>query len=216
MSGTDLIDRQPYLRELLSYLEARPAPSANAIEHPDDSVNNLSEREKAKLRRAAVLIAITRPTKDRASDVVLTLRSPHLNSHAGQVSLPGGSIEQGDIDLCDTALRESEEEIGLPRSKVQVVGQLGNMALPSGFYITPVVGLIEQGLTLKPCPIEVAEIFHAPLSLLLNTDSYSSSSMKYKNRATRILEIQYGKFRIWGATAAMLFHLARELEDFRK
>ena len=133
--------------------------------------------------------------------------------HPGQISLPGGSEEPNDLDVVATALRECEEEIGLVRSNVEVIGRLGDMALPSGFQVTPIVGIIEPDLKFVPCPIEVAEIFHAPLSLLLNPDSYNSTSMTYDNQKRKILELQFERFRIWGATAAILFHLAQEVEN---
>ena len=107
---------------------------------------------------------------------MLTVRSKNLNSHPGQISLPGGSQEPDDLDVVATALRESEEEIGLARSNVEVIGRLGDMALPSGFQVTPIIGLIEPGLDFAPCPIEVAEIFHAPLSLLMNQTPTSPHS----------------------------------------
>ncbi len=165
------------------------------------------------LRKAAVLIPITRHRPDQESKIVLTVRSANLNSHAGQISLPGGSVEHGDLDAAATALRESEEEIGLPRDEVEVIGQLGEMALPSGFQITPVIGIIEPGLEFVPCPNEVAEIFQAPLSLVLDKEAYSASSMTYDRKPRKILELRYEKFRIWGATAAILYHLAQQIAD---
>jgi len=138
------------------------------------------------------------------------------NIHPGQVSLPGGSEESIDSGVVATALRESEEEIGLAQSNVEVIGRLGDMALPSGFQITPIVGLIEPDLEFVPCPIEVAEIFHAPLSLLMNPDSYNATSMTYDNQARKILELQFKRFRIWGATAAILYHLAQMIENSKK
>jgi hypothetical protein len=86
-------------------------------------------------------------------------------------------------------------------------------ALPSGFQVTPIIGLIEPGLDFAPCPIEVAEIFHAPLSLVMNPDSYNSTSMIYDNQQRKILELQFEQFRIWGATAAILYHLAQIIEN---
>ena len=112
-----------------------------------------------------------------------------------------------------TALRESEEEIGLAPGDVEVIGRLGDMALPSGFQITPIVGLIEPDLEYVPCPIEVAEIFHAPISLLMNPDSYKFTSMTYDNQSRKVLELHFELFRIWGATAAILYHLARMIEN---
>ena len=120
-------------------------------------------------------------------------------------------MEDIDSDAVATALRESEEEIGLARDKVEVIGRLGDMALPSGFQITPIVGLIEPGLAFAPCPIEVAEIFRVPLALIMDADN--ATSMSYDSQSRRILELQFERFRIWGATAAILHNLAKAIED---
>lgn len=198
--------------DLLAYFSRNKNTNPDPIFHPDNSVNKMMTERASSLRKASVLIPITRPRSGRASEIVLTVRSENLNSHPGQVSLPGGSEEATDSDVVATALRESEEEIGLAQDNVEVIGRLGDMALPSGFQITPIVGLIEPGLEFVPCPIEVAEIFHVPLSLMMNPSSYKSTSMTYDNHARRILELQFERFRIWGATAAILYHLAQMIE----
>lgn len=199
--------------DLLAYFSEHAAAEPEPIFHPDKSVNAMMAERATPLRRASVLIPITRHTGQRESEIVLTVRSENLNSHAGQISLPGGSEEAADENVVATALRESEEEIGLAQDKVEVIGRLGDMALPSGFQITPIVGLIEPNLRFTPCPIEVAEIFHAPLSLLLDPKAYTSTSMTYDNEARRILEVNFEGFRIWGATAAILYHLAKSVSD---
>ena len=161
------------------------------------------------LREAAVLIAVSRPAGDASpSKVVLTVRSENLKSHAGQISLPGGSIEPEDADLAAAALREAEEEIGLPPKHVEVIGELGPMALPSGFLVTPVVGLIPPGLAFTPCSREVADIFETPLDLILNPEAYVRSSYLHAGVKRRTLELHYEDYRIWGATAAILHRLA--------
>jgi len=171
--------------------------------------------KQASLRKASVLIPITRPQADNESHIFLTVRSENLKSHAGQISLPGGSQDEQDADAIATALRESEEEIGLQSSKVEVIGQLGDISLPSGFQVTPIVGLIDAGLHFTPCAIEVAHIFHVPLDLVLNTASYRSSLMTFDNKPRKILELQYEDYRIWGATAAILYHLAKQVTRYK-
>tara|TARA_R110002073_G_scaffold62148_1_gene156067 strand:+ start:89 stop:745 length:657 start_codon:yes stop_codon:yes gene_type:complete len=198
---------------LLAYFSQHAEENPGPIFHPDNSVNRMMEERAVPLRKASVLIPITRHKPGRASEIVLTVRSENLNSHAGQVSLPGGSEEDSDTDVIATALRESEEEIGLAREKVEVIGRLGDMALPSGFQITPIVGLIEPGLEFIPCPIEVAEIFHVPLSLIMDSEAYKPTSMSYDSQSRKVLEIQYERFRIWGATAAILHNLAKAISD---
>lgn len=154
-----------------------------------------------------MLIPVSRPGDD-ASNVVLTVRSENLRSHAGQISLPGGSIESGDADLAAAALREAEEEIGLPRERVEVIGELGPMPLPSGFLVTPVVGLIPPGLEFTACSREVADIFQTPLDLILNPEAYVRSSYIHAGVKRGTLELHYEDYRIWGATAAILHRLA--------
>lgn len=195
--------------DLLEHFSQNLPGNPEPILHPDDNIETIVADSTSPLRKASVLIPITRHLPDKDSSIVLTVRSENLHNHAGQVSLPGGEQEAGDINATATALRESEEEIGLPREKVEVIGQLGDISLSSGFQITPVVGIIEPGLNFTPCPIEVSEIFQAPLSLIMDTRAYKSYSMTYNNQQREMLELQFGEFRIWGATAAILYHLAR-------
>ncbi|MBQ15394.1 MAG: CoA pyrophosphatase [Gammaproteobacteria bacterium] len=206
----------PILQRLVDYLCATQTGDRKSISHADSSINELVREVAAPLRKAAVLIPVTRSGPNTASQIVLTVRSENLKSHAGQISLPGGTREDHDSDDIETALRESEEEIGLKPEDVEVLGQLGEIAVPSGFCVTPIIGLVDSGLSLTPCPIEVAAIFQVPLELLLNPASYSSSMMTFNQIPRKILELTYGEYRIWGVTAAILYHLAREVESFKQ
>ena len=196
---------------LIDYFSRPRAAQPQAIAHPDSAINKMVDGRESCLRKAAVLIPITRPDSRNESHIVLTVRSENLRSHAGQISLPGGTRDAEDSDDVATALRESEEEIGLPSSQVEVIGKLGDMALPSGFRITPIVGLIEPGLNFTPAVEEVAEIFQAPLDLVLDLDAYKASFMTFDGIERKILELCYEDYRIWGATAAILHHLAAEV-----
>ncbi len=205
-------DHKPQVfHDMLEYFAARREETPAPIYHPDRSVNSMVKGKENTLRKASVLIAATRLNENGESHIVLTVRSENLNSHAGQISLPGGSQDPEDNDVVDTALRESEEEIGLQRKHVEVIGLLGELSLPSGFQITPVVGLIENQLQFTPCPIEVAQIFHAPLDLVLDLNAYQASFMTYNNQQRKVLELHHEDYRIWGATAAILYHLAKEV-----
>lgn len=216
MNNRDSSNSEQAFDDLLAYFSRNKNDNPDPIFHPDNSLNKMMLEQPTALRKASVLIPITRHRPGKNSEIVLTVRSENLNSHPGQISLPGGSEEAIDSDVVATALRESEEEIGLAQGNVEILGRLGDIALPSGFQITPIVGLIEPDLKFVPCPIEVAEIFHAPLSLLMNPDSYNSTSMTYDNQARRILELQFEQYRIWGATAAILYHLAQMIENSKK
>jgi len=211
--SNDASTDQILFQRLLAYFERQAMAAQPPIPHPDKSVDLLAFVQLESLRTAAVLIPITRMTKDNESRIVLTVRSENLKSHAGQISLPGGSQDAQDNDVIATALRESEEEIGLAKSQVQVIGRLGELALPSGFRVTPIVGIIDPGLQFTACPIEVADIFHVPLSLILNPRAYRRSEMQFDNQPRTILELTFEDYRIWGATAAILHHLAVKIEQ---
>ncbi|HYM01980.1 MAG TPA: CoA pyrophosphatase, partial [Stellaceae bacterium] len=118
------------------------------------------------LTPAAVLVPLV--MQSDGLTVLLTQRTAHLAAHAGQVSFPGGSVEPDDQDSIDTALRETEEEVGLPRDHVEVVGRLDTYLTSTGFEITPVVGLVRAPYPIKPDPFEVAEAFEVPLAFIVD------------------------------------------------
>jgi 8-oxo-dGTP pyrophosphatase MutT (NUDIX family) len=187
--------------------------SEKEIFHPDPTINSLAHKKKSGLKNAAVLIAASRENVNLTSSIILTLRSQNLNSHAGQVSLPGGTTDASDIDAVDTALREAQEEVALNRSRVTVLGCLGKIALPSGYLVTPVVGLIDSFQNLTPFPDEVDEIFSVPLTTILDPNAYKTQVQEFDSGDHQILEVQYNGYRIWGATAAILYHLANETKN---
>lgn len=203
-------DREDHLLESMIRFFSEQPPGAE-IRHPDPHVEEMARLSPDTFRKASVLIPVIKPSTFSSSQIVLTVRSHDLSSHAGQVSFPGGTREIYDADDIETALRESEEEIGLDPKTVEIIGKLGEIKLPSGFEVTPVIGLIDPEPELKPCPIEVNEIFMAPTSLLLNPGSYDESMMDYGGKPRRILELYYEGYRIWGATAVILHHLANQI-----
>ena len=162
-----------------------------------------------KIREAAVLV----PMVEREGEVSLlfTQRTPHLSAHAGQISFPGGRVEPGDASREETALRETEEEIGLARKHVQVLGNLPDYVLPTGFYITPVVGWINAPFETQPDPFEVADIFEIPLQHFLDPARYQRREYEFNGRHRHYVAIPYEGRYIWGATAGMLLSLAHML-----
>ena len=157
---------------------------------------------------AAVLVAIT----DRAEPgVLLTVRREHLRTHAGQVSFPGGRIDPGE-DAFAAALREAEEEIGLPPDQVQIWGSADAYRTITGFAVTPVLGLVPPDLALAPHEHEVADWFEAPLSFLLDPANQHRMSAEFQGRTRQYYQLDWQGRRIWGATAAMLVNLTRRLE----
>lgn len=198
-------ERYPLTRERVAAGLARPAPEPE----PGD-LHMIALKEGTRVTEAAVLV----PLVNRADGVrlLLTQRTAHLDDHAGQISFPGGRVEADDAGREETALRETEEEIGLPRSAVTVLGRLPNYEIPSGFRITPIVGWIEPPFELKPDPFEVAGIFEAPLAHFLDAARYQRREFQFRGRHRHYLAIPYEGRYIWGATAGMLYNLCRMLE----
>jgi 8-oxo-dGTP pyrophosphatase MutT (NUDIX family) len=167
---------------------------------------------RASLTPAAVLIPlILRP---EGLTMLLTQRTAHLSAHAGQISFPGGRAEAWDASPVDTALRETEEEIGLARSHVEVIGTLPDYITGTGYRVTPVVGLVTPPIELTADPHEVAEIFEVPLPFLMDGMNHQRISFEPPGGAARrrFYAMPYERFFIWGATAGMLrnlFHFLR-------
>lgn len=142
-----------------------------------------------------------------APTVLLTERTAHLNDHAGQVSFPGGSAEPVDADIVDTALRETEEEIGLSRSRVEVIGRLPDYVTITGFNVAPIVALVHPPFSLTPDPFEVADAFEVPLAFLLDPANHERREIVIDDHIRHFTAMPYGTHFIWGATAAMLRNL---------
>ena len=157
---------------------------------------------------AAVLVGFREGVQPR---LVLTVRTAHLQSHAGQVAFPGGRSEPDDGSAVTTALRESEEEIGLDRAQVTPLGYLDCFETISGFCITPVVARIAQEARLYPSPDEVAEVFEVPLDFILEPANLRRYTMEYRGKHRPMVEFVHGGHRIWGATAAMLLNLLHRM-----
>jgi 8-oxo-dGTP pyrophosphatase MutT (NUDIX family) len=145
--------------------------------------------------------------------VLLTQRASHLKNHAGQISFPGGRIEAADEGPLAAALRETEEEIGLPRGRVEVLARLPEYFTRTGFRVTPVIGLIEPPLELVPDPREVESIFEVPLAFLLDARNHKRQTREYQGSTVGYYEMPYGDRHIWGATAGMVVNLYRVLAD---
>lgn len=161
---------------------------------------------------AAVLIGIV--MRDEPT-VLLTQRTAHLSTHSGQVAFPGGKVDETDRDVVDTALRESQEEVGLEPDQVQVLGTISDYVTGTAFVVTPVVGLVNPRHTLTPNPHEVASVFEVPLAFLMNPAYHRRHALEAEGRRREWFSMPYQdgdeqRF-IWGATAGMIRNFYRFL-----
>ena len=198
------LDLFPLTRETVIERLARPAPPPE----PED-LHVITLQEGVRVTDAAVLVPLVR--RADGLSVLLTQRTAHLEDHAGQISFPGGRVESSDGSREETALRETEEEVGLARTRIAVLGRLPNYEIPSGFRITPVVGWIEPPFELKPDPFEVESVFEAPLEYFLVPANYQRREYRFRGRHRHYMAIPYEGRYIWGATAGMLYSLCRVL-----
>ena len=194
-----------FSREDLAQRLARPCPPWEA-----DDLHIVRLAEGARTTHAAVLVPIV--ARPDALYLLFTQRTAHLADHAGQISFPGGRVEASDANREETALRETEEEIGVPRGRVAALGRLPDYDIPSGFRITPVVGWIEPPFELKLDPFEVEAVFEAPLEHFLDAGRYERREYRFRDRHRHYVAIPYEGRYIWGATAGMLQSLARVLK----
>jgi len=160
---------------------------------------------------AAVLVPIV--DRDDQLSVLLTQRAADLKHHAGQISFPGGRLEAVDAGPLDAALRETEEEIGLQRTHVDVLGFMPDHLIISGYRVTPVVGLVRPGFALRLDRTEVTEAFEVPLVHVLDPDNHRARRRKLGEGEIEVYDIPFGDRNIWGATAGMLLTLYRLLQE---
>jgi 8-oxo-dGTP pyrophosphatase MutT (NUDIX family) len=154
---------------------------------------------------AAVLVGLIKHPKELS--VLLTQRTDHLQHHPGQISFPGGHSDQSDKSSEETALRETEEEIGVHRRHIKTIGRLNKYITRTGFSIRPIVAFIEPPFKISPDPFEVEKVFEVPLDFLLNPANHKLHSSKFGRDTRKFHAIPYKNYYIWGATAGMLVNL---------
>jgi len=177
---------------------------------PEITVERLVRPMSGPLTPAAVLVPIV--LRDHGPTLLLTQRTAHLNAHAGQISFPGGRVETEDASPIETALRETQEEIGLDRRHIEVIGQLPEYHTGTGFKVTPVVALLHAPFETHADPFEVAEIFEVPLSFLMDGMHHQRRTAEFSTGRRTFYVMPYERYFIWGATAGMLrnlFHFLR-------
>ena len=184
---------------------AMPEDPLDVVIPPPRWPKALQEQLTSNLVAAAVLIPIIH--REELLSVLLTERSPDLKHHAGQISFPGGRMDAADTDIRATALRETQEEVGIDPADVEIVGYLDPNPTVTGYAVTPVVALVELRRELVIDPVEVKSAFEVPLPFLLDEQNEESSEREFAGVRVPIAEFNYGQYRIWGATASMLVEL---------
>jgi len=175
--------------------------------------NRLAGRERAivkpadGMRRAAVLAPLF--VRDAALWIVFTRRTESVEHHRGQISFPGGGEEPGDATLWHTALRESEEELGIRPADAMALGRLSPLTTVTNFYVEPFVAAIPQPYVFRPAEAEIAEVLEVPVAALLDPAVLEKRALP--GREGPVLFYHYGDRVIWGATAQILAELLESL-----
>ena len=195
------------LRERLS--RSFPIPPAEAVAAPASS-DDAMDLVRGPLVPAAVLVAIV---QGPAPGVLLTKRTAHLARHAGQVAFPGGRIDPGDPSPEAAALREAQEEVGLDPARAELLGRLPDYVTGTAFRVTPVLALLPPGLDFRPAPDEVEAVFQLPLAVLLDPNAPQRRRAEFRGRMRDFWVWPHPEHYVWGATAAILVHLAHRLRS---
>ena len=198
---------QPRLtrHEIIRRLATRP-PIEDLLTADDLEKQRLAASAASLTPAAVLLLVVNHPGEPT---VVFTQRTAHLADHAGQISFPGGRVEEVDEGPAQTALREAREEVGIDPAGIEILGELPDYHTSTGYRVRPVVGWAERPLSYAPDPYEVADVFEVPLRFLLEPANHRYESAFYKGRLRHYWAMPWeGRF-IWGATAGMLVTFQR-------
>lgn len=188
--------------DLLKEALKRAALAADGGSSDFDLNPNVVLPENRVLRPAAVLIAVHDGA--RGPEVILTKRSSALKHHPGQIAFPGGKKDETDPNLAQTALREAQEEVGLPMAHVEVLGEMPGHETVTGFQVSPIVAWIHTDFSAAPEPGEVDEVFRVPLSHVLDARNFQVQSRRWRGERRHYYVVPFGPYYIWGATARIL------------
>lgn len=191
-------------------LDLRPDRIRNHfLERSGGGVDPASELVTPESVAAAVLVPLV--LREPGLSVLLTQRAAHLNHHPGQICFPGGRIECSDASPVMAALRETEEEVGLGRERIELLGTLPEYFSRTGFRVTPVVGLVHPPFELQLDACEVADSFEVPFDFLMDPENHLQIDTEFQGHPRRVYSMPYGERHIWGTTAAILVSLHRFL-----
>lgn len=203
-----MIDTAAFFASLTDSLHSTHTPPVHEAWNYHELIDLLPEQGQ-QLRPAAVLVGLVE--RAQGLQVILTRRTEALKHHAGQISFPGGRIEESDIDPIAAALREAQEEIGLLPSEVEPLGYLDPFVTITGFHVYPIVAKVSAAYSPQADINEVDEIFETPLDFVLNPENVKFIDIEYRGKLRAITEFQYQQYRIWGATASMFLNFQRRL-----
>lgn len=200
LSGHPLYSAEEFRRRAEAHISGEPG---HFLDYGDYKINPGIETglDDLELKDAAVLIPVVENGDD--ARVIFTQRTSSLRKHSGQIAFPGGKLDAGETPE-HAALREAEEEIGLARHFVDVIGHLPSIPVLSGFCITPVLATVRTGFELSPNPDEVESVFDVPLSFLMTPENHFQDSALFRNRQRNYYVMPYQDWRIWGITAGIV------------
>jgi 8-oxo-dGTP pyrophosphatase MutT (NUDIX family) len=199
------LDNARRLRQATRALEDPPCPPGWNLAELSDVIDPSLPR-----RPAAVLVPFVR--RGDVLSVLFTRRTENMRTHAGQISFPGGAIEDGDADAVAAALRETEEETGIAQALIEPFGYLDSFETVSGYCVSPVTGFVDGSYQARPDPTEVAEIFEVPLDFILTPDRLRRLDFDWQGRTRTTFAFDWEGHRVWGATASILKNLLQRLE----
>ena len=211
--GGEVIEAHEIVGRLRGRLARIETGSGNPGIAPTPFIGDWPGAGGAQPRPAAVLVPLVlHEIRKDGPTVLFTRRTDHLYHHPGQISFPGGGMEEGDSSAEETAVREAQEEIGLVPERIEIIGRLPDYTTGTGFRVTPVVGLLRPPIELKLDSFEVAEAFEVPLAHFLDPANHQKHAIQLKDgRIRHFHAMPYGEYFIWGATAGMLMTLYRLL-----
>ena len=186
---------------IIETFQARQDRSSGRGDHDLNPGMPLPDR----LTPAAVLVPMI--VREEGVTMLFTQRATNLSHHPGQVCFPGGHIDPEDGTPEETALRETEEEVGIHRQHIQIIGRLTDYWTRTGFSVAPIVGIITPPFDVNPDPHEVAQVFETPLDFLMDPKNHNRHSREYQGSIRHFYAMLYKDFYIWGATAGMLVDL---------
>lgn len=172
------------------------------VDYHQEALRRVSHLDQSRLRKASVLIGFVE--RQDGLNVIFTKRARHLKHHPGQVSFPGGKYEPDDVDLSDTALRETFEEVGIARDKVTIFGQMPELVTVSQFTVTPFLAFVDANYQTQIDANEVDEVFEVPANVLFDSKQLHSQKFRINNFSHRVFGMSYQQHFIWGMTAQII------------